>query len=368
MSTPTRLLQQLFFRFGIRPAALLVVMGSGVLVFSMLRIRRSEFVAPAVTQATSAALASVIAARVARVHVSLGQRVRAGQLLATLSAPELESERDEVDARIRRLARAAEVAQLDLMRGLHAEQREALARLGEVQGATRRAEAEAEREGAEATAAVSFLAQAEQLVKAGMLAPDVAAERALVATRESAQQREAGAVLEAERRRVGALRRDLGRMDAPKGLVEATAELYEAELEVLQRRRSGLLASLTLLSLKSPVDGVVAEILPEGSVALAGATVARVVPPFASDVVAFAPASAPPSPLTGKVPFSVMLADGRECNGKASPRTTGELTRKPEQLVGPGGFGAFGFALSVALGSNCRLPIGQIVELRLSTH
>jgi len=367
MSALQRFMQQLFFRFGIRPAALLVVLGCAALVFSMLQVRRGGFVATAVTQAPSAALSSLVAAKVARVHVALGQHVAEGQLIATLSAPDLESERDQVDASIRHLARQAEVAQLDLMRGLNAEQREALIRLTEVQRDTQRALATEEMESAEATAATSFLSEAETLVKAGMLEPAVAADRAQLAQRETAQQKAAAALAAAEHRRVAELRRELDQTGVPKGLIEATAQLYQAELEVLERQRSSVLTRMAALSIKAPVDGVVAELLPEGSVALAGTTVARVIPPYASGVVAFAPPEGMPPLLAGVVPYTVMLADGRECNGSGTPHSTGEVTRKPEQLVGPGGFGAYGFPVSIALDRNCRLPVGQIVELRLGT-
>ncbi len=367
MSALQRLMHQLLFRFGIRPAALFVVVACATLVFSLMQVRRAGFVATAVTQAPSTALSTLVSAKVERVHVAVGQSVVEGQLLATLSAPELESERDEIDARIRRLSRVAEVAQLDLMRGLDADQRKALLRLAEVQRDTRRAFAEEERETTEASAAVSFLSEAEKLVKAGMLAPGVAAERAQAATRESAQQKAAGALLAAENQRVAALRSELDQTGAANGLVEATAELYQAELEVLERRRAGLTARMASLTIKAPVDGVVAELMAQGSVALAGATVARVVPPYASDVIAFAPPEGMPPLLAGVVPFTVMLADGRECSGSGTPRTTGEVTRKPEQLVGPGGFGAYGFPVRVALDRSCRLPVGQIVELRLGT-
>ncbi len=362
-----RFIQDLLFRFGIRPAALLLVVGCAALVYSLLGVRRAGFVASAVTQAPSAALASLVAAKVERVHVAVGQHVVAGQLLATLSSPELESEREEIEANIRRLAREAEVAQLELMRGLNKEQRDALVRLSEAQRDTRRAQAEEQRESAEAAAATSFLNEAQQLVKSGMLGPSAVAERAQLAAREASQQKESGARVVAESERATQLRRELDRMGAPKGLVEATAELFQAELDVLERQRAGVETRLAALALKAPMDGVVAELLPQGSVAALGMTVARVVPPYASDVVAFVPPEAALPAFAAVMPFHVQLADGRECSGSGHPFSTGEVTRKPEQLVGPGGYAAYGFPVRVALDRKCRLPIGQVVELRLGT-
>ncbi len=366
MSALRHFIQDLLFRFGIRPAALLLVVGCAGLVYSLMGVRRAGFVASAVTQAPSATLASLVDAKVEQVHVAVGDPVRQGQLPATLSSPELEREHDEIEGELQRLARAAEVAELELLRGLNAGQRDALERLGEAQRDARRAEAEAERRTAVATAASAFLGDAEKLAKAGMIEPAAVAERAQKALQESTQQKESGAVVQAESVRVAQLRRELDRMGAPKALVEATAGLYRVERDVLERRRASLQQRLTTLTLRSPLDGVVAEIVRPGSVVTVGVTVVRVVPPYASDVVAFVPVEASLPVFADVMSFSVLLADGRECRGQGHPYSTGEVVRKPEQLVGPGGFGAYGFPVRMPLaGVPCQLPIGQVVELRL---
>jgi len=61
----------------------------------------------------------------------------------------------------------------------------------------------------------------------------------------------------------------------------------------------------------------------------------------------------------------VVLADGSECRGSALPRSVGVVEAKPVQLGGPMSFDSNGFPLRVTLPDHCRLPVGQVVELRM---
>lgn len=352
-------------RFGIRPAALTLVLACSALVVTLSLMRQREFVASGVAQGSSIALSPETTATIVRVHVAVGQHVKQGELLVTLRSLELEAELAQVNASIRQVSRAADLAQAELLSGLASHQQEELLRLLEAERDARLALAERERERNEYLAAASFLSEAEELAKAGVLEAAVVRERADLARRQQAEQEAAEMLAKAQAEHAKALRK-LGKGQLPERLLTATAELHRAELEVLERQREGLERRIAALELRAPRDGIVSELLPEGTVVGPSLPVVRIVPPYAEGVIAYLPPDAPPPTLGDKASYTVALSDGRTCEGVTQPRPTGEVVRKPEQLIGPFGFGAYGFPVRIALDEHCRLPIGQVVELRLS--
>ncbi len=367
-SSPSfRTLRRQADRFGIRLLPLLMVLVCTGLVVGLSVARKSEVVATGVADATSVALSTTTTATISKVHVEVGQQVKAGQSLVSMSSLELSAKIEELDARIRQVAHAAEVAQVELLRGLADGQRSEVLKLFEAERDALTARAENERQHEVALTITSSLTEAEQLAQQGMLQKGEVRSRAEAAQVQSAQEKAASLVMRAKADHVAMLRKELQKPADFERLLAATAELYKAELDVLTRERQGLSVQLAALDVRAPHDGIVGEVLPVGSVATPGVTVVRVVPPFARDVVAYMPPDQAPPALLGETPYVVALADGRECTGVGAARFSGAVERKPEQLVGPMGFGAYGFPVRIALDSNCKLPIGQVVELRLST-
>jgi multidrug resistance efflux pump len=354
-------------RFGIRPLPLLMVLACAALVVTLSSLRKAEVIASGVADATSVALSTTTTATISKVHVQVGDLVKAGQNLVSMTSLALEGQLEEVEARIRHVAHSAEVAQVELLRGLADEQRAEVLKLFEAERDAQAARAEAERQREVSLTLSSALSEAESMAQAGMLEKGAVRSRVEAAQYQTAQEKAASLVMRAKTDHVNALRKELVKPAEYERLLTATAELYKAELEVLERERQSLRAQLAELNVRAPHDGIVGEVLPVGSVATPGVTVVRVVPPFARDVVAYVPPDAAPPMLAGETPYVVALADGRECSGVAQARLTGSVERKPEQLVGPMGYSAYGFPVRIALNTDCKLPIGQIVELRLRT-
>jgi multidrug resistance efflux pump len=354
-------------RFGIRPLPLLMVLACTGLVLTLSAMRKAEVVASGVSDGPSVALSTDTIATVTKVHVQVGQVVKAGQSLVSMSSNALSGQLDDVEARIRQVAHEAEVAQVELLQGLAGEQREEVIRLFEAQRDALAARAEAEHQREVSVTINEALSQEQSLAQAGMLEKSVVRERLEAMQVQTALEKAAGIVSRAKNEHLVAVRTKLLKPAEYERLLTATAELYKAELEVLQRERDSVRAQLAALDVRAPHDGTVGEVLPVGTVVTPGITVVRVVPPFASDVVAYVPPDSAPPVLHGETPYVVALADGRECAGVAQARLTGSVERKPEQLVGPMGYAAYGFPVRIRLDDTCRLPIGQIVELRLST-
>jgi multidrug resistance efflux pump len=365
--SPLTTLRRQADRFGIRLLPLLMVLVCSALVIGLSRLRSGEVVASGIADGSSVALSTATTATITKVHVQVGEDVKAGQPLVSMSSLELSAELGEVEAQIRQVSHAGEVAQVELLRGLADDQRAEVLKLFEAERDALAARAEQELEHELAVTVTSSLSEAEQLAQAGMLEANAVRERVEAARFQTAQEKAASLVLRAKSEHVNALRKQIAKPVEYQRLLTATAELYKAELDVLIGQRDGLKAQLDALEIRAPYDGIVSELLPAGSVATAGLTVVRVVPPFARDVVAYVPPDSAPPVLAQETPYVVALADGRECSGMARARLTGSVERKPEQLVGPMGFSAFGFPVRIALGADCKLPIGQVVELRLST-
>jgi hypothetical protein len=110
----------------------------------------------------------------------------------------------------------------------------------------------------------------------------------------------------------------------------------------------------------------VAQLAAQGSQVQAGVTLARITSSKAEDVVLYASAQEGLPELGDEIAYTITLANGRECRGRGRPRAVGEALLKPAQLTSFGGFDSMGFPLRVPLPQGCTLPIGQVVDLRLT--
>jgi multidrug resistance efflux pump len=360
----TRSLRRLAERLGVRvvPLAGLFVATAGIAALE--RTRAKSFVASGVTAAPATNHGSEIAGTVERVHVALGTHVRVGQVLASLHSLALDAERSELDAEIQRTVRAGIVAQLQTTQNGREAALAALTRLSQAERDREKAEADRALQASLAADAKGYLERVEELAKSGVIERRAVWTQEQLASRQASLENQAGALLEAEKVRAEALRKEV-RGSLPSGsLLEATARLYETELEVLNRRRENLERRVAYLTVRARIDGVVTVVVPEGATIQPGESVASIVPSRAAEVVAYvAPEISPPS-LGESVPFSIRLADGRHCDGTGSPRSSGMVEQKPGQLVSFSSVAAYGFPIHVPLPKDCRLPVGQVVEFR----
>jgi multidrug efflux pump subunit AcrA (membrane-fusion protein) len=364
---PSKQVAEISDRVGVRPTALLMIVGCVVIAAGTALVRRAPLVASGITQGPEYVISAVAPAKVEKLHVALGDRVTEGQLIATLKSRTLESERDLLDAEIRHLVRSAEVARLELIRDLNSEQRDALVRLESAASDSDRATAEHQKHAAEARSAQQALEEAKALRAEGLLSEETLRERALAAAMHQSNEQSSNALAAAEAQRVQGMRKDIRGLGTPAGMLDALGELHRAELAMLERRRARIETDLGELQVRAPHAGVLVEMLPLGTEAAVGVSVARVTNSVATDVVAYVPPSSPPTAITETMQYTVVLADGRECEGVTRPRAYGGVERKPDSLVGTTGFDAYGFPVRVALDAKCQLPVGQTVELRLES-
>jgi multidrug resistance efflux pump len=165
-----RRLSEIRDRMGIRAPAVLMVTGCAAVALTLWHQRGQEVVARAITEAPVAVVTSTQTATVARVLVGLGDAVASGQPLISLEAPDLLAQKKLVEARIAHALRAAELARLELIRGLKQEERSRALMLIEAQRDLQATVAERTRRHAEADVAGGMLSEADKLREAGLIA------------------------------------------------------------------------------------------------------------------------------------------------------------------------------------------------------
>jgi len=227
-----------------------------------------------------------------------------------------------------------------------------------------KAAADRELQASLAADAKGYLARVEEMAKSGVIEQRAVWTQEQLAARQASLEHQAGAMLKAEIARAEALKKEVRGSVPNQSVLEATARYYETELEVMRRRRESLDRQITNLTIKARVAGFVTALVTEGTTIRPGDNIATIVPSRALEVVAYAPPDVPPPTLGANVPFSIVLADGKHCDGVGSPSSTGLVEPKPGQLVSFSSFAAYGFPIHVSLPASCRLPVGQIVEFR----
>jgi multidrug resistance efflux pump len=352
---------------GIRTPAMLMVLFCTALSTLLFYRRHSDFSGKAVTDGPVAVLMAQQAGVVQTALVAVGAQVEAGQPILVLSSSELMAARREVDARIRHAARSAEMARLTLLKDLKHDEREQAIALLSAQREAALTRAERTRRAQEALAMAALQEEAVKLHDAGLMDPYRAREQATLYTEKSSQSVESQTREAVESRHLSTLRKELGQLGADNDLVSASEQLYAAEVDVLMRERDALDARIESLTVRAPRDGHVAELVAQGSQVQPGVTLARIASRAAQDVVLYTSAQEGLPQLDDEVAYTITLADGRECRGHGRPRAGSEALLKPAQLTSFGGFDSMGFPLRVALPQGCSLPIGQVVDLRL-TH
>jgi multidrug resistance efflux pump len=351
-------------RLGVRIVPLVGLAAAAAGIVALERTRAMNFVASGVTRAPATNHGSEIAGTVQRVRVAIGTQVTAGQVLAELHSLALEAERAELDAEIKRTVRAGMLAELQTSQKGREASLAARSRLTQAERDREKAKADRELQASLAEDAKGYLARVEEMAKSGVIEQRAVWTQEQLAARQSSLELQAGAMLEAEMARTDALKKELRGTVSNQSVVDATARLYQTELELLNRRRENLDRQIIELTIKARVPGVVTTLVTEGTTIRPGDSIATIVPTRAVEVVAYAPPDLPPPMLGGNVAFSIVLADGRHCDGAGSPTSTGLVEAKPGQLVSLTSFASYGFPIHVSLPMGCRLPVGQVVEFR----
>jgi len=359
-----RSFRRLAERLGVRvvPLAGLVAAAAGIVALE--HKRAANFVASGVTAAPATHHGSEIAGTVQHVRVGVGTQVTAGQVLAELHSLALDAERSELDAEIKRTVRAGMLAELQTSQSGREAALAARSRLSQAERDREKAVADRALQASLAEDAKGYLARVEEMAKSGVIEQRAVWTQEQLAQRQASLELQAGALLEAEIARTDALRKEVRGSVSNQSVVAATARLYETELDLLNRRRESLDRQIEQLTIKARVPGVVTALITEGTTIRPGDSIATIVPTRAAEVIAYAPPDLPPPTLTANVHYSVVLGDGRHCDGVGSPISTGLVEPKPGQLVSFTSFAGFGFPIHVSLPESCRLPVGQVVEFR----
>lgn len=270
------------------PAFLFLVAWAAWFLFAKVTLYEATESAWLAAEGEAHPVAALVGGRVSAVRAALGQRVKAGEVLAELEGEEQSSRLEEERARQAALTRQIAAIRQQIATGGQG--------LGEQRKATGAVAAEARSRVAEAEAA-SRLADQEaarqERLLAGGLVPAAEVERA----RSEAEQKRAAAesrrqeldrLLFGERTGESDRQGDLDELRRDLALLEGQAGAATATVRRLER-------DLSLRAIRSPVTGRIGQLAPVrvGSVLAPGAQLGSVVPEGGLKVIAdFAPASA----------------------------------------------------------------------------
>ncbi len=367
VSAVSRRFRRLSEPLGVRLIPSLGVLAAVLGIILLQRAKTHGLSASAITAAPAAVHGSEVKGTLERLRVTLGDRVVVGQELALIRSVELEAERTELDALIQRTIRAGVLAQLETSRDQGEAALEALVRLSTAERDREKAAADRVLQARLAEDARGYLERVQDLARSGVIEERAVWLQQQTALLHASLETQAGTLLEAEQARAAALRRELSAELPSHSLLEATARFYETELDVLERRRHHLDDRAARLSVRARIDGVVTEVAAEGTTLREGDSLVRVVPERAVEVVAYVPSEGSPLALGANTPFAVRLSDGRRCEGSGKARSTAVAEQKPGQLMPVPSLVGHGFPVRVTLPDHCSLPVGQVVELQITT-
>ena len=341
----------------------LSVVALGVIEFS----RAPDVTVPAVAWAAGVEHPAPAETTVETVHVRLGESVRTGDVLVTLEGSTLRRELVQLDLQILVAIQESQVAQATLVHESSLQSIEVQTRLRESMRDAQTLRSQLEGEEATLSAAES------EAARLGELASERLAPRESVS---EASRRALEARLNRERTATQ-LRGELGRLRVLRTgndvegeeLVSATVRLHEKQLELLQSQREDLTQRIERLEVRASAGGVVASVLGEGAAVAMGVSVARLVPPRATEVVAYLPPET--NPATAALVERVLIAqsNGNACAGELERRVGAEVTPIPGAgtsiLAGALGGPTFGLPVHISLPSECQLGVGQRVWVSL---
>ncbi len=373
MSTPPRRrpgrLALLLERARLRPTALAVFAASAALLAALELGSPGSLRAPAVATAPSVDHPSPVATVVEQVHVRAGDHVEAGAPLVTLSSRFVDRSLALVDAELEALGREARLAQLQLARDDGA----LALRVG---GKVTLARAEAERARAEQTrrgAVLSSVERAEEETKARneqQLAreQDVREARYLV-ERERAVAEEASKVARTEVEKLRELEQ-VWKSRPGAGLIsQASAELFEARRDVLERQRAALLDDARRLTVTALTKGRVGTVPRVGATVAQGGSVLSLLPDSAVELVAYVPPETDPALLVAGAPVRLTaqrLTAACAKGGAVVLRRGAQVELAPGQLGNPIRHELWGLPVYASLPEGCELGVGQALQVELA--
>ncbi|MCA9565950.1 MAG: biotin/lipoyl-binding protein, partial [Myxococcales bacterium] len=320
---------------------------------------------PAVAHAESRPYAFEFDATVQTQHVQPGDLVQTGDILLTLESPALLEQLQALDAETERLERLAqwEMAQLDDRLSSEAlahqitQQREQLT-LEQAEARSRLA-----RDLAEAT-------------EASLDAIQDRYDRHLIEfdTLASAQLAEAEADSEADyysrlRRQQEDLLASLSAAEQtdPDELRQHLLNYYASELAAVRVQQQALRVRIAGLQVRADQEGVVADVLPRGTLAQSGTILASVLPVNVTEVIAYLPTDwarqADLQDIAGRLSTSVS-----GCDAQTTIRAVGaHATVYPAQLSGPlFRQQQYGIPVHLEIPEGCHLIPGQTLQAQLT--
>ncbi len=167
-----------------------------------------------------------------------------------------------------------------------------------------------------------------------------------------------------EESQLGVLRQSTGEQGGDDALAQASARLHQTRITLLEAQRDDLQARIEGLEVRAAHSGIVASVLSPGAVVSRGVSVARLVPPHASEVVAYFPPETNPAvaPRVGEV--LIAQSEGNTCAGELTRRVGAEVTTIPGE-TGPFGGPTYGLPVHIAVPTECQLGVGQRVRVSL---
>jgi multidrug resistance efflux pump len=202
--------------------------------------------------------------------------------------------------------------------------------------------------------------------RAGLNTADDLLEARWRAGAERTSRDEAAALATAGRGHLGRLEELLGAVEQRSSLARPSAEVYRAELEVLETRRRSLLEDLRRLTVVAETAGRVVTVLAEGSSVARGGSVATVMPERATEIVAYLPPESSPDEVSPGARVTVRGGEGVAC---AEPgvvlRRGAQVEQAPGQLATLWGSPVYGTPCYISMPEACAYGVGQVVTVHL---
>lgn len=350
-------------RVGARPLHL-VVFAVVVTAIALLQTRSTATLrAPALGWAPTVEHPSPTPTWVEQVFVRPGDHVEAGAPLALLSGFLLERELAQIDARIERLHREAElgVARFTvdyLDRQVTLESTVEKARRGQAI-----AQAREERMRRLTTSSQELLDRLGERLEQRMARLDDVEKTGWLHETFAAEAAEATVVARAE----GSLARELGRRLESRPdllrLAEPMLAFYEASLRELEAERHTAVETMRRLSIVASTSGRVEAILPKGASAAPGVPVATIVPAGATELIAYVTPRSNPGEFTAGTRVAVAAAG---CPGEAEVLRAGAaVAEAPLQLQTRWFTPVRGLPVHLSVPEGCHVGMGQVLSVRI---
>ena len=156
------------------------------------------------------------------------------------------------------------------------------------------------------------------------------------------------------------------RPDRPS-LEDPTRALYATELAAAQMRRKQLLEDREHLIIKSSQKGRVVRVVSPGAAVAAGGSVATLTSEYASEIVAYVPATTGPDQIEPGVSVRISGPMGR-CSAMAGSvlRRGAAVEEAPAQLQGFLRMPVHGMPIFISIPDGCELAIGQTLDVELT--